>query len=520
MLEDQFFFSAPEHLTLQDLKNWLLEKWTVEEQEPVEIERVFFDTFDWRLFNSGRALEISVHKPGYLLTLRELGTGKILVQTASRSIPHLAGDFVAPGLQALFKEALGARALFAKLSISGTTKELRVVDSQHKTLMRIELRQDRAIVPHSTRFFSLPDTIYLVPLRGFDKIHQTSVHLLTGKGGLRPLAEDPLVSALGRLGIDAANYSNKPVFKLDPNQPAYEALCDILDRYRLIMEQNLPGTCEDIDPEFLHDFLHAARRTQCLLFHYFSAFPSKVIKLIRQDFDWLENVTAPVRSLDIYLGQFDEFLTRVDADHRLALEPLRRFLEAEKREEHRKMRVPLESPRYTRMMNAWKKILQEKTPPNGMPEDAVRPILEIASKGIYSLYLELIEKGRRIVGTDSPDALLELQIIEKRLGYEMETFRNLYPEEEIGPAMAALRQLQDNLNSFQNLHTQHGSLLNYSKKMQEEHRTMPVWLEAIQLLAADREREERKMQEEFSARYQNLAKKSMRKRFQKLFSPA
>lgn len=156
MLEDQFFFSAPEHLTLQDLKNWLLEKWTVEEQEPVEIERVFFDTFDWRLFNSGRALEISVHKPGYLLTLRELGTGKILVQTASRSIPHLAGDFVAPGLQALFKEALGARALFAKLSISGTTKELRVVDSQHKTLMRIELRQDRAIVPHSTRFLVCP----------------------------------------------------------------------------------------------------------------------------------------------------------------------------------------------------------------------------------------------------------------------------------------------------------------------------------------------------------------------------
>ena len=27
------------------------------------------------------------------------------------------------------------------------------------------------------------------------------------------------------------------------------------------MEQNLAGACEDKDPEFLHDFLHAARRT-------------------------------------------------------------------------------------------------------------------------------------------------------------------------------------------------------------------------------------------------------------------
>lgn len=517
---DQFFFSVPEHLTLQDLKNWLLEKWAIEEQEPSEVERVFFDTFDWRLFNSGRAIEISIHKPGYLLTLRELGTGKILVQTSIRSIPHLASDFVAPGLQALFKEALGGRALTAKLSISGTTNELRVVDNQHKTLMRVELRQDRAIVPNSTRYYKLPDSIYLVPLRGFEKIQEKAVRLLTEKAGLRPLAEDPLVSALNRMGIDATSYSNKPVFKFEPNQPAFAALCDILDRYRLIMELNLPGACEDKDPEFLHDFLHASRRTQCLLHHYFSDFPSKVVNLIRQDFDWLEKITAPVRSLDIYLGQFDEFLTRVDADHRFALEPLRHFLEAEKREEHRKMRVPLESPRYQRMMNAWKKILQEKTLPDGLPEDATKPIRLVASQGIYTLYQELIEKGEGIVGPGNAEALLELQIIEKRLGYQMETFRNLFPEEQIAPAMAALRQLQDNLNSFQNLHTQHGSLLEYSKKMQEEHRTMPVWLEAIELLAADREREERKMQEEFNDRYQQLANKSMRKRFRKLFSPA
>ena len=155
-----------------------------------------------------------------------------------------------------------------------------------------------------------------------------------------------------------------------------------------------------------------------------------------------------------------------------------------------------------------------------MPEDASKPIIEIASKGIYSIYLELIGKGSDITGPENPDALLELQIIEKRLGYEMETFRNLYPEEEIAPALAALRQLQDNLNTFQNLHLQHGSLLDYSKKMQQQIRTMPVWLEAIELLAADREREEHKMQVEFQARYNQLARKNMRKRFRALFSPS
>ena len=49
--------------------------------------------------------------------------------------------------------------------------------------------------------------------------------------------------------------------------------------------------------------------------------------------------------------------------------------------------------------------------------------------------------------------------------------------------------------------------------------TMPIWLEAIELLAADREQEEQKMLAEFRTRYNQLAKKSMRKRFRSLFSP-
>lgn len=394
-----------------------------------------------------------------------------------------------------------------------------MINADHKTLLRIEMRRDRAVVAQSTTYFKLPDAIYLFPLRGFDSIHEKITSLLTRKGRLRPITEDPLVTALGRLGIDTSRYTNSPVFHFDPEQPAYEALCDVLDRYRRIMDENLSGACEDKDPEFLHDFLHAARRSQCLLHHYFNAFPSKIINLIRQDFDWLEEITAPVRSLDIYLGLFDEFVTRVDADHRVALEPLRHFLEAEKLKEHRLMRVPLESPRYRRTMKSWENILSGQTRPESMPEDARRPILEIASKGIYSIYLELIEKGRGIMGTDNPDALLELQIVEKRLGYEMETFRNLYPQKMIEPALVASRQLQDNLNKFQNLHLQHGSLLDYSKKMQREVRTMPVWVEAIELLAADREQEERKMQAEFRARYDRLARKKMQRRFRALFSP-
>ena len=54
-------------------------------------------------------------------------------------------------------------------------------------------------------------------------------------------------------------------------------------------------------------------------------------------------------------------------------------------------------------------------------------------------------------------------------------------------------------------------------KMQQQERTMPVWLEAIRLLAEDREREEQKMQDEFQPVMIKLARKKMQKTFRALF---
>ena len=518
MPEQLFIFDTPENFSLNDLKKWFSERRPVEEQPPTEIQRIYYDTFDWRLFNSGSVLEISSQRPGYLLTWRELGGGGVLEQLSIRRIPEFAHDLVAPGLRTRLEKALGGRSLIPKLKLKSRTSELRVINNDRKTLMRFELRQDRVVPPESTKNLMLPAVVYLSPLRGFDDAYEKSVKLITRKGRLKAALQDPFLTALNALQVDPKSFSNNLEFEFNPKQTAYEALCTVLNRHRCIMEQNIAGACEGRDPEFLHDFLHAARRSKCLLRHYHAVFPSHLIHLIRQDFEWVEEITAPVRSLDIYLGLFDEFVTRVDAGHRKALEPLKHFLQAEKQKEHELMRVPLESPRYRRTMERWEKILSANSLPEDLPDDATKPILEIASRGIYSLYQELVEKGSGVSG-DDPDALLELQIIEKRLGYQMETFRSLYPKDQITPLIAALRQLQNNLNSFQNLHLQHGSLLDYSRKMQQQMRTMPVWLEAIALLAADREKEEHKRQADFAKRYDQLACRKMQKKFQKLFSP-
>ena len=44
---------------------------------------------------------------------------------------------------------------------------LRVINDDRKTLVRMEMRQDRALLPQSTKHFTLPGTLHLFPLRGF-----------------------------------------------------------------------------------------------------------------------------------------------------------------------------------------------------------------------------------------------------------------------------------------------------------------------------------------------------------------
>jgi CHAD domain-containing protein len=517
--DSELIFDLPNDSSTGELKNLLADKWAVEDQGENEIQRVYFDTFDWRLYNSGSVLEISADNPGYLLTWRKLGNGTLLAQTSIRRLPQFAKELVAPGLRQRLEQALGGRALMQKISIKSSTHELRLVNPDRKTLVRIETRQDRALLPHSTESYRLPQTLHLYPLRGFEKIFRKTADLLSGRGRLTPASEDPLISALACLSISPGDYSNKPVFRIDPQRPAFDALKEILDGYRRIMQQNIKGTCEDRDPEFLHDLLHAARRTQCLLNHYFTSLPIRTIELIKQDFDWIEKLTTPVRNLDIYLGLFDEFLTRVDDDHRQALEPLRGFLETEKNREQRQMRVPLESPRYRRTMSSWEQILNSRTPAENLPEDARLPIVQLASKGIYGIYLELIYKGREVERAVTTEGLLELQTIGKKLDYELETFASLYPAEQMERLLEALEPLQETLNNYYNMHLQHDSLLEYSQKMKQQKRTMPRWLEAAEQLADDREREERRMQSEFGACYKRIARKKMRKQVQTLFAP-
>ena len=58
---------------------------------------------------------------------------------------------------------------------------------------------------------------------------------------------------------------SSPTIALDPKTPAADGFRAVLAHLAAAIELNVPGTIDDIDPEFLHDLRVAVRRTRSVL---------------------------------------------------------------------------------------------------------------------------------------------------------------------------------------------------------------------------------------------------------------
>ncbi len=71
-----------------------------------------------------------------------------------------------------------------------------------------------------------------------------------------------------------------------------------------MIADNLPGTLEDVDSEFLHDLRVAVRRTRSLQRQFKAIYPDR-LQHFRDEFKRLQAVTGDLRDLDVYLLDFD-----------------------------------------------------------------------------------------------------------------------------------------------------------------------------------------------------------------------
>ena len=421
--------------------------------EPVR--RTVLDTFDGRIAAAGLRLELVSAGSGRRAVGGDLvlrGGGTATAQVTVATAPRTAAD-VPPGpLRFRLAQLLDVRVLMPLLVVSGERTVAIKRNSARKTVSTATLYRD--VVAGEREVSRL--VVEAVELAGYPK-PGAELRELVEDCGLREVSAGGLIElAATTTGAALAGRSVAPGVALDADQPALDGFRRVLANLRDAIVLNWDGTIADIDPEFLHDLRVGVRRTRSVLSNGRDVIPDDVREQARDDFGWLGQITGPARDLDVYQIEWPDYTGPLGAATAALLEPVRSFLDGQRRAQHAVLSTELDGDRATKVIEAWSAWLD--SPVTGdVPSAAARPIGELVERRIRRAHKTMIRRGRTIAPDTDAEVLHELRKDAKKLRYLLECFGGLYETAPRKAFVQRLKALQDNLGEHQDaeVHAHH-----------------------------------------------------------------
>ena len=314
--------------------------------------------------------------------------------------------------------------------------------------------------------------------------------------------------------------SAKAAFTLEPDESAAAATRRAL---LYLFEQMLAqesGVLRGEDPEAVHDFRVAVRRTRSALGQVRGVFPPFRREKFRESFAWLAGESNHLRDTDVLLAELPALIAEVCPENAAALEPLRVYLEGERVVAQKKLAAVLRGRRYKNLLRSWRLFLEKppKVSPRSAP-NAQRPILEVARERLRAVYRGIRKETRNFADPVPAEQLHELRIDCKKLRYLLELFRSLFPAAEIGAVIAHLKSLQDLLGEMNDLEVQKERLLQLAGALQAQAGATPVpaaTLFAMGRIAQRHERRQQVLRRDFESRLDELLRGEARAFFRAL----
>jgi len=491
--------------------------WRFSEEPPRLASMRLLDSFDWGAYLAGGAIEERLEGGNRWLLWHDLtGDGAVLEQAIDEA-PGLARDLPPGPVRGPVLAAVGVRRLLPVVELEVATQALRMLDEEDKTLVRLVVEEYRQGVQalHGT----LSSRLRVLPLKGYEAEAGALATWLAEDLGLGPAPRPLVLEALETGERPPGGYSSKLAYRLDPAQRAEAAAREILLGLLATLEANILGTRENLDSEFLHDLRVATRRTRAALSQIPGVLPASVEEDFKARFAWLQQVTGPVRDLDVYLLDFGTYQKSLPRAMGSDLEPLRAFILSHYAEEQERLVDALDSPAMATLLSDWRRTLTEPVAADPEPVNAARPVKELADERIWRMVRRVRKEGRAI-DADSPAAEMhELRKSCKKLRYLMEFFQSLYPGQGIGGAIKLLKTLLDNLGSFQDLAVQADHLRDMAARMHADGIADTRALLAMGALVADLLRRQEAAREAFAATFQGFDSEQGRALFRGLFRP-
>src|SRR5262245_55084816 len=204
------------------------------------VDQVFYDTFDGRL----DASRLQLVRNGARLQLFETATDE---ERASAELPRgprriMASELPTGRLRDLVAPVVEMRALLEIARIHRRRRELRVLDGEEKTVVRLVLEEPSLVGPGRTRT-GLGSRMHAPALRGYDAELVRVQETLEGELGFRPV-ERPLLEE----AVEASGGAPAPTelgLGLHPELRADAAVTMLLTRLAAEIRRNLPGAIAD-----------------------------------------------------------------------------------------------------------------------------------------------------------------------------------------------------------------------------------------------------------------------------------
>lgn len=427
-----------------------------------QVERVVYETFDWRFLAADSVLEHRRSRDAQTLVWRSLSTGETLGQLEVDEVPSFAWHLPdAPMVDRLARIA-DVRALLPLVTLQSRVESGRLVDDEGKTLARLTL--DRTTAAGR----GLAPIVELSAVRGYEGDARAVDALLQAQVSLEPEGDDVVLLALRAAGFAPGSYSSKLRLALDPSASAHATWIAVLRALYSVMQANEAGLRNDTDSEFLHDYRVAVRRTRSVLADAKGVLAPDVRDWARDEFRWIGQVTSPPRDADVFVLDLPQFEAALPSDRRDDLKAFGAFLEDHRRRTHDALVEALDTDRARRLGERWREALDAPAPPVEVAPLADAPAVEVAGERIVRAHRRVIRDGRAITTTSHPEELHDLRKEAKRLRYLLECFGSLYPSDVVAPVIRELKGLQDVLGRYQDAQVQADAIEHFGQDMIEQ----------------------------------------------------
>lgn len=477
----------------------------------------FFDSFDWRLHQAGlRLLQVSTPEGG-LLRLKPADGGQPIATEHFDAVPAWPADLPTGELREQVAEQLEMRVLLNMVTVACATTELRLLNDDGKTVVRIQYLEMDSRSADVTEPRALWPRVRLIAVRGYEHELTRLARRFTDEMEWPAAPACLFDEAITAVGREAGDYSSKLDVPLKPDEPAVDAMRKVLRTLLHTLERNIAGTRADLDSEFLHDLRVATRRTRSALSQVKRVLPEALVEEFKARFAWLGQITGPTRDLDVFLLELPHYRESLPAAMGGDLDPLETLLRAAHKTEQAKLKRKLGSAEMRGLLSAWHAVIDADQPPGEPGWFADLPIERVVSRRIWRMYKKVHKAGGTVTADGPAEEMHELRKDCKKLRYLIEFFRGLYPASDIKALIRALKDLLDNLGQFQDLEVQADKLRAFARGLDPKAPTTLPTVMAIGALVADLLQRQQAAHARFASCFAAFEARENRQRYARLF---